>query len=265
MKIYTHLVFDIDTLSVVESEWYEYDGSVALCCGATAAQTQAQQGQADLFSQMTNQAQSVFGSSSQVFQQLQKTFAPIVAAGPSQQGFSPAEASNLQSAAITNTGQAYKNAKEATGNAEDAVGGGNTGDVTSGSRTATDLGIADSAAQQTSGELNQINEANYQTGRQNFDNATKTLESAPDVFNPATSAGSAAIGAGSASANTANNIAASNNSWMQVVGGVLGGVGGAVAGGLSKGLTGRSSAPSPSIPSGGGSGIDSGAYGPDSD
>jgi hypothetical protein len=142
-----------------------------------------------------NQAQQVFGNSSQVFNDLVSAFSPVVAAGPNQEGFSAAEKSNLDSAAITNTGQAYKNASQAAKENEASVGGGNTA-LPSGSQIGTDLSVAEGAAQQTAREENQINEADYQTGRQNFFQAATDLAEAPNVFNPATSAESAAVNSG---------------------------------------------------------------------
>jgi hypothetical protein len=241
MKIYSKVVMKWDNgqLVSVSEEAYEYAGQVALACGATNAQNQIQQQQSDTYKQMTQQAQQVFGNSSQVFNDLMNTFAPTVAAGPNQEGFSAAEKANLESQAITQTGQAYKNAKEAVGNAQSAQGGGNTG-LTSGAEVGTDLSVANSAAEQTANELGQITEADYQTGRQNYLNATQGIKGATDAFNPATSSASAATNSGEAAATTANNIATQDNSWMQAVSGALGQVGGAVVTGgmsnLGKGL-----------------------------
>jgi len=175
----------------------------------------------------------LFGNSSQVFNDLVNAFSPVVAAGPNQEGFSAGEKSNLTSSAITNTGQAYKNASQAVKENEAAVGGGNTA-LPSGSQIGTDLSVAEGAAQQTAGEENQINEADYQTGRQNFFQAASDLAEAPNVFNPATSSESAAVNSGVAASNTQNQIAQENNSWVQSVTGALGGVAGkVVTGGMS--------------------------------
>lgn len=236
MKIYTRLVFDIETGTIIESDSYEYTGPVALCCGASDSQNQIEQQQQSQYSQMQQQAQQVFGASSSVFNQLQKTFQPIVAAGPSQQGFSPAEASNLKSGAITETGQAYKNAKAAVGNATAAQGGGNDPGLTGGVSTGTDIAVANAAAGKTADQLNQINEANYQTGRENFNNATKTLEGSTQVFDPAVGFDNATTGSGKAAADTANEIASQDNSWVQGVTGALGGVASAATGGIIKNM-----------------------------
>src|SRR5204863_8844752 len=86
--------------------------------------------------------------------------------------------------------------------------------------------LASSAAAQTAGELNQIEQANYTQGRQNFYNALNPLESSTNVFNPATGAGEAAVGAGNAAATTANEISQANNSWVSGLTGMLGGLAG---------------------------------------
>jgi hypothetical protein len=193
-----------------------------------------QQKQATAYDTMTQQASQVFGDSSQVFKDLTSTFAPTIAAGPNQEGFSAAEKANLDSQAITQTGQAYKNAKYAVGEAQAAQGGGNTG-LTTGANIGVDLGVANSAAEQTANELGQITEADYQTGRQNYDTATKGLTESPGVFQTSTGASDAATKGGAAAADTANQIAASNNSWVQSVTGALGSVAGAATGaGMTK-------------------------------
>jgi hypothetical protein len=236
VKIYTRASFHWDGHKYIEDDtnFYEHDGLVLLCCGASAGQTAALNTQTAMTQQFQQQSQQVFGNSSSVFNDLMSTFAPTVAAGPSQQGFSAAENSNLQSQAITQTGQAYKNAKEATGEAESAQGGGNNSDVTGGAKIGTDLSVANSAAAQTSSELGQINEANYATGRQNYDTAVQGLAGAPNVFNAATGVDNAATNSASQEANTANQIATQNNSWIQGVTGALGGIAGGIAsGGMS--------------------------------
>lgn len=236
MKIYTSASYHWDGADLIEdsAEFYEYDGPLGLCCGADPGQTQALAQQTAMTQQFTQQASQVFGNSSSVFNDLMSTFAPTVAAGPSQQGFSAAENANLQSQAITQTGNAYKNAKAAVGQAQSSQGGGNASDVSGGANVGTDLGVATSAAAQTAGELGQINEANYQTGRQNYDTAVAGMTAAPGVYSTSASLDNAATNSGNAESNTANQIAASNNSWIQGVTGALGGIAGSVAsGGMS--------------------------------
>lgn len=245
MKIFTKIVLQMldnpEEYAIIKKVGYEYKGPVALACGSTSQQNQIAQSQQNFMNQAQQQATSVFGSSSSVFNSLMSTFAPIVAAGPSQQGFSQQELANLNSQAITQTGQSYKNAKEALGEAESAQGGGTVA-LPSGANVGANLSLTENAANQTANELGQITQANYQQGQQNYQNAVQGELAAPGVFNPATSALNAGTSAGTAAANTANQIAQENNSWVSAVTGALGGIAGAAVGGggilsnITKGL-----------------------------
>lgn len=237
-------------------ESYEYSGPLELACGSTAAQNQIEQSQQSFMTQAQSQASTVFGAASNVFSGLMKTFAPTVAAGPSQQGFSQQQLSNLQSEAITQTGQSYKNAKEAVGEAQSSVGGGNTA-LPSGTQTGEDLQLAESGANQTASELGSITQANYQQGNANYNAAVSGELNATNVYNASTSALTGATGAGTAAANSANQIAQQNNSWVGAVTGLAGALGGAALGnfgGIASALGGASK----------GSTADTGGYG-DSD
>lgn len=241
MKIWTKVTMTFDGLNYVldtnESSWYSnYSGELDLACGATAAQTAAQQQQASFTTQVQQQAGSIFGSDSAVFNDLMSTFQPTIAAGPSQEGFSAAEKSNLDSQAITNSGIAARNAKQSVGETIASEGGGNNAALQSGVNTGIDLSVANSAANNTANQLNTINEQDYQTGRQNYDTAVAGITAAPNAFNSATTAANATTSAGEASANTANQIATQNNSWIQSVTGALGGIAGGIATGGMKNL-----------------------------
>jgi hypothetical protein len=220
----------------VSDESFEYIGPISMACGATGAQNQILQSQQTFMNQAQSQASTVFGNASQVFQSLVSTFTPTIKAGVNQQGFSPAELAARNSAAITNVGQQYANAKAAVGNAQASVGGGNT-TLPSGVNEATNAALAGGAANETSNELNQITQENYATGRQNYENAVKGMEGATSVYNPAVSATNAATGAGEAASDTANKIASQQNSWMNLVGGALSAAAGAASGGLTNSFT----------------------------
>lgn len=243
MRITTKLVMQWDdklgqfvTLERVSKDYY---GPVESCCGATDGMKDIAGQQSSFATQLVSQASSVFGAASKVFNDLVRSFSPTLAAGPNQQGFSAQENANLQAKAVNDTGQAYKNAKAAVGNAQAAKGGGNTA-LTSGAEVGTDLGLAESAANQTAGELGQINEANYEVGRDNYKTAVAGMESAPNVFGAATNAANAATNAQEGAATTQNLIAQENQSWVQGVTGALGGVAGAFMtggmGNLGKGV-----------------------------
>jgi hypothetical protein len=243
MFIYTKVVSEWNGFRYVTKhiEGFEYQGPVERCCGATQGQNNALNQQTSLTQQMTQQGQQIFGNSSQVFNDLIGSLSPTVAAGPSQQGFSQAELSNLNSSAITQTGQSYQNEKSAVGNAMAASGGG-TSALPSGATEGADFSLAENAGNQTASQLSQIKQADYQQGEQNYNTALSGMESATGVFNPATSAGSAASSAAENEATTANQIATQNNSWVQGVTGALGGI---AAGGMNGYLSGLSN---PSVP-----------------
>jgi len=244
MKIYTKLQYywddRLNSYVLDKSESFEYNGVIELMCGASGQQKDIGASQQTFMNQLQSQAGQVFGASSTVFQNLLNTFTPTVQAGPNQQGFSPAELAVRNSQAITNAGTAYKNAKAALGENNAATGGGNTG-LPSGAAATEATELANAGANNTANQLNQIQEENYATGRQNYDTAVSGLAQAPNVFGAATSAAGAANNAGEAAANTANQISQQNNSWMSAVGGILGGVAGAATGGLVKGFGGGGS------------------------
>lgn len=239
-RIYSKAVFQWDAVQGVyrfdeaASAWMELDehAPIALCCG-DPAQQQIGNEQQSAYQTMTQQAQQVFGDSSAVFSDLQSTFAPTVAAGPNQEGFSAGELSSLNSEAVTDTGQAYRNAKSAVGESESAQGGGNSG-TTGGATVGTDLGLAVAGANQTANELTGIKQQDYATGRQNYDFAAQALAGAPSVFGAADSANNAATNAGNAAASTANTIAQQSTSLGDAAIGAAGSIIGAgVTGGFS--------------------------------
>ena len=200
-------------------------------CGASSEQKQIEQKQSALLDQMMNQSQGVFGDSSQVFKDLQSAFSPIVAAGPNQPGFSAPELSALKSSAKTNTGEVYRHESQAVREANAAVGGGNEY-LPGGAEIGRNIEVANRGAARTADALNKIDVLNYETGHENYFQAAKGLAGAPEVFNPATSASNAATGAGTAAADTANQIAQQNNSWVSAVTGALGGIAGSAASGF---------------------------------
>jgi hypothetical protein len=186
-------------------------------CGASSDQKQILQQQQANFKQMSDQSAQVFGAGSKIFGDLTSSFEPVLAAGPDQQGYSAPELAALKSAAISNTGTAYRNAAAATGERIAASGGGNAV-LPSGQSAAIQGNIAEAGAQSTAGELTNIDIQNAELGRQNWMNAAGVLGGATNVFNPATGAGSAATGSGSAAMTSANDVYNANR---QAVGDVM--------------------------------------------
>ncbi len=186
-------------------------------------------GQAANFKSLSDQAQQIFGSSSQIFKDLTSAFEPILAAGPGQEGYTAAQKANLNSQAITQTGQQYRNAAAAAGERAAAAGGGNAL-LPSGVVAQQAANIAQAGAGQTAGQLADIRNQSAQLGRQNWLTAAGALSGAPNVFNPATSAGQITTASGSAAQegaeqvfNNAQTIQSQNNWWLKPVAGALGG------------------------------------------
>jgi hypothetical protein len=202
-------------------------------CGASKEQKQIGAAQTAFYTQMTAQAADVFGKSSASFNDLQSTFAPIVAAGVNQHGFSSAETENLNNQITNNVGTSYNKAATAVNQQLASQGGGDTPIISSAQNKVRE-DLASSAASQEGSERGQVAAADYATGRENFFNASNMLSQASGVFNPATSMAGAATTAGNAASNTADQIASQNNSWVNATIGALGGVAGsAVSGGMS--------------------------------
>ena len=188
-------------------------------CGASAQQTQIAAEQQANFNQMSNQAAAVFGDTSKVFSELQSSFAPILAAGPGQSGFTAPELANLQSQAVTAGGVATRNAQQAAGERAAAAGGGTTV-LPSGAAMGQEANIAEAGAQATANQLSNINLENAQLGQQNWMNAAGILGGAANTFNASTGAGSAATGSGSAAMSGANDVHQANGQLTQDILGV---------------------------------------------
>lgn len=190
-------------------------------CGSSQAMNQVNQSQTALFSQLINQLGGEFGAASSIFNELQSSLAPIVAAGVNQQGFSAAELASMNTQAIQNAGNTYAQESQAANEAMAARGGGNIA-LPSGAQSQVQEEIGTAAENQKSSALEKITQENYATGRQNYFNALGALSAAPGVFGTANQAANAATGAGGSAMQGATQIQQANNSWMGLLGGILG-------------------------------------------
>lgn len=197
-------------------------------CGASSAQTGLQNSQIAFYDQLTQQYGTIFGQDQQVLGALTKSFEPVLAAGPNQQGFSPAELQSLESQATTGVGTNYANAQKALANQQGSEGGGNAF-IPSGAKEEQKGELAQSAAQLQSGEQLGIQQADWQQGLSNYQFAANELGGVASQLNPAGFANSA-TGAGGAASTTANEVSQANNSWMQLVSGAIGATGQAFQG-----------------------------------
>jgi len=250
MRIYTKLIIDLNG-DILEQEGYEYDGPVAKCKGASQEQMNLQAEQAGLakkqsafFDVMSASYNKMFEGQTAILATLQKTFAPILAAGPSQYGLSRAEDTALRTMASEGTAQSYKMAKQET--AEGIAAASGDAFIPKGADAQIRAQLASKAAAQESEQQLGISKYGYDIGRQNFGAAANALGGVAQQMNPLGYSGQttgAAEGAGKLTGSAfdqATTIYEENkkSSPWNIVGGVLGGALSTFTGGLSSTLGG---------------------------
>lgn len=194
-------------------------------CGATDAQNQIQQEQMSQYQQAQQMTAEEYANQQAIYAPLATQFQKIFAAGPNQEGFSQGELDTLNSQAVTGTAQNYSQAAKAVNEELAGEGGGNEY-APSGAADEIRQEVANSAAQTESDQETQIKEADYQQGYSEYQEAGEGLMSIAAGENPL-GYENAATGAGTAAANTANQIAQEDNSWINAAIGAAGSLGGA--------------------------------------
>jgi hypothetical protein len=197
--------------------------------GAPAGQTALAAAQTAQYNQETAQQNQLFTEDQALNQEIQSVYGPIFEAGPNQLGFSNGELTNLNSTASTGVGEAFTAANQSMKENIASAGGGNT-QLPSGVLAKAEEGVTTAGAAQLSGEENQIEQADYQQGNNNFQAASNALLGVGSVFNNSIGASSAANQGGEAAGSTYSAIAQENESPFGAVLGALGGVAGAAVG-----------------------------------
>jgi hypothetical protein len=206
-------------------------GALTNCGPSTAVQNDAAQAQS--FSNlMQANYQQQFGAQSAILSSLNAALSPIVSAGPNQQGFSPAELSALNSKAISNGGAAYKNAAMALGG--QMAGHASSSGLESGVDKQLRAGLASSAAGGVANAENNINLQNYETGRQNFFNATSGQRALAGLYDPS-SYGKLSAETQQQAFNQNHTVEQENN---QMSAGIIGGITSLATGAATFGLGG---------------------------
>lgn len=199
-------------------------------CGPSQAQTDLQESQAQFYQTLQQQDATNYNEDQGILTQMQSVYAPILAAGPNQYGFNTGEDQTLNTEAEEGVGANYKSASTALKEQQAAEGGGDSY-LPSGVKSQQDEEIDTGAAQTLSQEQQQIKQAGYQQGYNQFTQATSALQGTAGLLNPNGTA-SAANTAGSAEGTTAAQIEAENESWMAPLAGAVGAVGGAATGAI---------------------------------
>jgi hypothetical protein len=199
-------------------------------CGSTGEQQNLEQQQAQMYKTLNQNYSTAFAQNQNILNSLTSTFQPILARGPYQTGYSPAQVTGLNTAASETIAQQYGAAQQAAARALAAQGGGDQL-LPSSIQANTMANLAAQAAGQRATALNQNMLSNYQMGYQNWQNAANALAGVGNMVNPNAYAGSATSAGGLAST-TANQIAQQSNSLWNAAIGALGGVGGVALGGF---------------------------------
>jgi len=161
---------------------------------------------------------------------LNAQFAPVIAKGPNQFGFSDAEVANLNSIATEGTARNYASAKQALQQSIATAGGGTSNvNLTSGATATLQEQLANQAAGMESVQQQQIQQAGYALGHQEYQEAIGGEEALAAGWNPNTFSGSATSAAGSAN-QVASQIAQEQQAPWGAVLGALGGIAGQAAG-----------------------------------
>ncbi len=250
MRITTKLTIAWDG-TVLEHDWYEYDGPLALCSGGNAGQEAEanQAAQASFYNELTNSFSQEFGAQSAITNALTSAYEPILKGGPNQYGFSPGEQSALSSQALQGSSAAAQQAEQATGSelaAHDSTG------LPSGVADELRSQIGDVAAQDNANEQLGIKQAGYQQGYNEFNHAAQVLAGTASLENPSSYARDA-VGAGQSDTAAIKEVQQANTSpWLSVLGGALGMGASLLTGGVLGGGSGGSGGGAAS--SGGGSG-----------
>ena len=188
-------------------------------CGPSQEQKNLEAEQASFTATLQQDYAQTFAANQEILSTLNSVLQPIVQAGPNQQGFSAQENSALNSQAINSTAQGYQQTADALGRQENAAGGG-TSFLPSGVNAQINAGVASAAQNTLSNEELGITEANYATGRQNWQNALAGEESV--------AAGEAPLGYATATTNSNKSAFGEatqiNQESNQVFSDILGGI-----------------------------------------
>lgn len=206
-----------------------------MCGGPTTAQENLQNEEAAFYQNQVSAYNTAYSNFSQISNQLQNMYAPILAKGPDQQGFSPGETEQLNAQATQGTAANYGAASKALSESIGAQGGGTSNEnITGAGANALKEELASTGASAQSAQETQIQEADYAQGHQDYEQAVAGDESLASGWNPNAFAGSA-TNAGNAEENTAGAIAQEQDSVWNSVFSALGGVAGAAVGNLNVG------------------------------
>lgn len=184
-------------------------------------QNQLSSEEASFYKTLTANYAAQFAAQGAILSSLQTAFGPILAGGIGQYGFTPTEDTSLRTSASDAIAQNFSSAQTALNENIASRGGGNAF-LPTGATSQLEASLLGSEATQQSTASNQITQAGYAQGRQNFLTAAGVLGNVAQQENP--------IGYISG-ANTAGNNAFNAATTIYGEGGGLGSILGGAAGG----------------------------------
>jgi hypothetical protein len=200
-----------------------------MCSGASSTEKELQTEEAAFYKNQVDAYKTAYSKFSDLQDVLDKQFAPILAKGPNQMGFSQAELTDLNTMATEGTAGEYAKAQRALQAGQAARGGGTSNvNTTSGGAEDERAQVAAYAASQSASQRLGIQTAGYDTGRQEWQQAVAGEEDLAAGWNPNAFAGSA-TSSGSLASQTASNITKEGQAGWSAVIGALGGVAGNVS------------------------------------
>ena len=155
-----------------------------MCLGSTPKTDRAEADIAAFTATLKSQAATVFGNDDKVFNNIMNNAGPIFNAGPSQQGFSAAELNNRNALAVTQGANMQRFLAAAGKSGLAGFGGGNALNI-SGAGANAGADMRQKAAAATAAQLSDIQNKNYEAGRENWKTAGEMVERAPSSYNNA--------------------------------------------------------------------------------
>jgi len=221
--------------SMFKTQEFGYSPRYICFCGTHGAEDAAAAQQSAFTNQMLSQATSVFGADNSVWHAMNNAYSQLLAAGPSQFGFSAAQTAALNASAITQGANQSRDILASIGGKQAGAGGGNAPN-SSGIGVNQKAGIEEAIAGQTAGELNKIQLAGWQTGRENWTAAGEGLSKSTSPFSNLSGVDSAAQAGLKANMANAQAADAASNWWVKDANAVAGAGLSLASGGLASGL-----------------------------
>jgi hypothetical protein len=186
-------------------------------CGPSQQESQITDEQQQFYQTLSNEYSTMFGENQGIVGALTGAFTPILQAGPSQTGFSPSQLNAEQTANTENVATDYAQAQKATANTLAGLGGGNTLLPSSINANILAANANQMAAQRASGQ-NQITQADYAQGNQNWLQAASVLGGVGSLTNPTNYATNVTNAGGAASSSAQAMAAQSYAPWGAAIG-----------------------------------------------